>query len=127
MANVRKPTSIHLANGTFRKDRHGEIDNQLIIEQELPPPPQWIDELARTEWFRIVDAMGLSVLRATDSAALTLYCTIYSTFVQSKGLIPPPLIVQFRSVMNDLGLTPQSRAKINLPSKKKKGNEFSNL
>lgn len=128
MANIRKPTAIHQLNGTYRKDRHGDPAQELKIDEELPSPPQWLDAIAIREWNRIVDVMSEhKVLRATDFAILAIYCSLFSQMVELKGRLHPQAIVQFRAAMNDLGLTPAARSKIQLPKKAKKGNDFANL
>lgn len=128
MANVRKPAELHKLNGTFRKDRHGDPEQQLNINDPLPEPPDWLCSIAVREWRRIVDVMADNgVLRATDFAILAIYCSLFAQMVELKGRLHPQVIVQFRAAMNDLGLTPAARSKVCLPKKAKKGNDFANL
>jgi len=129
MPNIRKPTNIHKLEGTYRKDRHGDLDQELVIIEGVGGPPSHLDEHAVREWHRIVRLMGDSeVLRATDRTVLTIYCGLCSEQIRFGDQFSNARIAAMRGCMNDLGLTPVARAKVRAtPSDSKKGTGFDNI
>lgn len=61
MGNPRKPNEEHVANGTFRKDRHGSPVTARAIDlvTELPPAPDYFCEYAVEQW----SALGNELVR----------------------------------------------------------------
>jgi len=119
MPNFKKSISEHVANGTYRRDRHGDQASEVIIDQKLPPCPDYLDPVAADEWSRIVKIFAdKNVLRATDFGVVTLYCHMFSKMRHAltngdvDGLMTPAWITQFRQLSQELGLTPVSRAKL---------------
>jgi len=133
------PTSQKLLKGT-RKDRLNSAEPQP--SSSSPRPPDELDSLARKEWDRLVPILNrMRVLTEADGAALSLYCTTYSQFVDatqelkihgmlivtdSGSLKVNPLInviSQCRAMMlkclAEFGCTPSSRSRIALPEEPK--------
>lgn len=51
-----------------------------------PPRPQWLDDVAATEWDRVVPLMlGRQTLGQLDLAVLTVYCQAWSAFVMAAN------------------------------------------
>ena len=105
-----------------------------------PEPPEWFDELARSEWERIVpelEAMGL--LYKLDGSALELLCDAWSRYqrarliVADEGLLAdngkgqlikhPAVQVaeqafgQWKALMAQFGLAPAARANLAIERK----------
>jgi P27 family predicted phage terminase small subunit len=77
-----KPTALKVLSGT-RKDRINS--NEPKPPPGLPEPPEHLDEVALAEWGRMVELLsGLGTLTTADGAALALYCTHYSTWVNAN-------------------------------------------
>ena len=129
MANIRKPASVHKLEGTYRPDRHGPLDEELIIEEPIGAPPNHLDVHAQTEWHRIVRLMNDGgVLRATDRTVLTLYCCLHSEQLRHGDQFSNARISSLRGCMGDLGLTPVARAKIRASAPgAKKGSGFDSI
>lgn len=128
MPNIRKSNEAHRRDGTFRKDRHVADDEELIIKDELPLPPDWItcNQIANDEWQRITKVLDQhSVLKATDYAAVCSYCKLFAMVADSE--VSASVFTQLRGLLNDLGLTPVSRNKIKVPLSGKKASAFSDL
>jgi phage terminase small subunit len=82
----RKPTKLHVLQGTYDASRHSARAN----EAETGPigdAPSWFGAIARGEWDRI---MGNEVCRQmvlfSDRADFEHYCVLYERFVlDAKG------------------------------------------
>ena len=135
MANIRKPNHLHVLEGTYRADRHGPIDEGLGDTKnplpDMPHPPDTLCEEGKMEWWRVVSILQpYGVIKATDFGAMLCYCALFGQLVRDPKNINVALCSQLRGCMNDLGLTPVSRAKIQLPggdSGKTTGNKFNDL
>lgn len=126
--NLRIPNEIHRANGTYRKDRHGGEGKEIHITEPIPDPPKWLEREAIEEWMKIVGLMSkYHMLKATDECVLALYCQLYAELQRLRSQFPAAKMVQLRACMNDLGLTPSSRAKIRMPNVGTKPSKFNQL
>lgn len=145
----RKPTALHIVDGTHRPDRHGDRDaarTEAKLARESPPlrPPPGLSRLARDEWKRLEPELRASgVTTARDRAVLAAYCMAWSRLRESERdvvkhgrLVPdgdgklvrnPALTTwnqamgQLRMYAAELGLSPSSRARVTGPSKRPEG------
>jgi P27 family predicted phage terminase small subunit len=72
--------------------------------KRLPPnPPEWLGELARAEWDRVVPELSrLDLVKEVDAAALASYCEMYETFVRAtEDVHDRGLVVENKSVKKD--------------------------
>lgn len=109
-----------------------------------PEPPKWLDRHGKAEWRRVVKACAAypTWLQQVDRAALSAYCTAWSTFlaaakdVAERGPLVPgrssadearPALVKnpatqilrdaqeaLRKWARELGFTPDARGKVEL-------------
>ena len=121
MGNPRKPKSLHVLEGTFKKHRHDGRD-EIELPPGVPEKPDWLNKFAAAEWDRLVPLlMDYGILSDVDGAALAVYCELYSEFKESR--INPKLVFHaakftaLRAAYTDLGLSPIARTKI--PGSKK--------
>lgn len=127
MANKQKPTNIHLLTGTHRKDRHGDPEQKVEIKEQIKTAPDWLPDEAKVEWKRICKALKESgVLTEVDSTILAQYCLLYSELAVERTEFSAAKHTQLRMCMTEMGLTPSSRGKIVVGSKKK-GNAFDDI
>ena len=140
-----KPTVLKLLDGNPGKRRIN--DREPTAPAGIPEPPDWLDDGARAEWFRIVkDLDGMGLLSPADHAMLEAYCTTYSRFVQAEVQVrkygpivkspngfaqtSPYLTVAnqaleaLRKLSVEFGLTPSSRSRIRLPASGEAIDEF---
>lgn len=78
MARPRKPTRLHLVQGTARADRHN-ISGEPSPLQGIPEKPPYLTPLAAEAWGRlapVLDSMG--VLTIADAFALERLCECYA-------------------------------------------------
>jgi P27 family predicted phage terminase small subunit len=150
----KKPTSLKLLQGTFRRDR--APSNEPKPEIAIPDVPPHLSAEAQAEWVRVShDLVKLGLLSKIDRAALSAYCEAWSDFVDATRLCStqdgkdrkvlitkegnvienPYFSIKKRTMeimhkfLIEFGMTPASRTRIEaspLPSAGK-GNPFSNI
>ena len=125
------PTEIQKLRGTARKHRLAKRSGELQLKPNFPEPPDDLPAAAWEEWERIRnESKYASVLTGADRQILILYCTLsaeYNAGVSGKGQpMHTSRIAQLRAICSDLGMTPPSRVRIQLPEEKKR-NKFEQL
>ncbi len=133
MPRTAKPTKI--------KELQGSRTPKRSKEPKLPSvklkPPRWLAKFAREEWYRVVPALEkIGMLTEMDETAMVNYVVAYDRFRQAQEVIQehgftthtaaggykkrPELQViseaqtTMRRFMEAFGLTPASRARLNL-------------
>jgi P27 family predicted phage terminase small subunit len=82
MGRPRKPTELHVLNGTFRDDRHG---GTVQAPPGIPEPPGGLSEGALAEWERIVPVLtALGLITLADRSTLAAYCCVYARWHQAE-------------------------------------------
>ncbi len=113
MANTRKADNVHLLEGTFRKDRHGDPKKKPKLKLKLPAMPSWISTDAKKEWKRICKVLeNAGILTEADRSTLIQYCILYADLKELQEKFTPPKHAQLRICCCELGLTPSARSKI---------------
>jgi len=104
-----------------------------------PECPDWLDDEAKAEWQRVsAELQGMGLLSTADRAALAVYCTAWSRWVNAEAQVrkfgaivkspekgfpmkSPYLSIAdqametMRKLMVEFGLTPSSRSRIRVP------------
>lgn len=74
----KKPTEIRLLHGTHRKDRYGDVAQEVA-----PPPgdldaPAWLGKIGKDFWNYIAPRVGkMKLLTELDRESLALMCNAY--------------------------------------------------
>jgi P27 family predicted phage terminase small subunit len=133
-----RPAELHLAEGTFRDERHGDraaVRDEIRLNQArpLPAPPAWLSQQAKREWrllARLLRDRGIlnplyrGVMAGYADAAATVREA--TEVLKQAGLTTPtrdgfeklnPAVAirnkaqsNLRSFANELGLSPLSRS-----------------
>lgn len=125
-----KPTEKHIADGTFRADRHGTRDESA---GGLPIKPDELDENGNWCWEFVVSSLSeRGIAKQIDTILLTQMCQMWSLYCKSFELakVDPTdkelrcAVVAYRrefdSIAARFGLTAADRQRLNGPSAKKK-------
>jgi P27 family predicted phage terminase small subunit len=68
----RKSVEQHHQQGTFRRDRHGEVDREATA---APEPPAYLDEGAQAVWRELMPSLAaFGLFTALDGPKLELLC-----------------------------------------------------
>ncbi len=133
MTGKRKPTSLKIAQGTFRKDRENAGQPVLDVADELHPPT-WLDEESLAQWnYYLPILQNMHVITKADAAMLTAFCIALSrlksaekeidenglTVIGQAGIKKNPAVTvadeamrQIRALGSELGLSPVARPKL---------------
>lgn len=140
-----KPTELKVLQGNPGKRPVRKVRKAPTL-QRTPSPPDWLTEIGRAEWKRVGKLLSkLQVLTDADLSALAAYCDAYSRWrsarqmIEEQGLTtetgagnlkahPATVVVhqaitEMRQFMNELGLTPSSRTRVN-QTKRDEPSEF---
>ncbi len=121
----RKPAGLHVANGTYRADRHGgKLD---VPDVSLGEAPEWFDDVARAEWIRLAE---MKHIKAAHKAEVEHYCVLYSRMIDdARGVkdMSSSSRQMLHSMSMQLGLTPASQGKIPAVPEDKKSDPWAKL
>ena len=115
MAQNRKPDNVHVLNGTYRADKHGETGTKPDWSTDAPEMPDYLDEYAQREWVQTMEDAPSGVLLKTDKIILAQYCIMVSDMIKScegGDRFTAADHTQLRLIQQELGFTPISRGKI---------------
>lgn len=121
---ARKPDHLKLLTGTARADRVAPATPALPPIDAVPIPPAWLTNLeAVREWHRLAPVMvACKLLNTGNLQILVQVCALHGRLVEmwTAGATPTAaLIMAFRKLSNDLGLT-----NIQTPTPAAKPNRF---
>jgi hypothetical protein len=114
MARPRKPPTLHLVQGTHRKDRHGPLPSPLSHLAPLgPPPADWKPD-GKALWNELAAQIPLGVATKGDRLAFETLCRLVMRM--RVDIAPTPALAsQIKSFCLLFGLTPTSRALLAQP------------
>ncbi len=126
------PTNIQRLRGTARKHRLAKRAGELRLTPAFPEPPEGLPAAALAEWKRIEsESQYACVLTAADRQLLIIYSTLSAEYNAGACGLGPLMqtsrLAQLRAVCSELGMSPPSRVKIQLPGEKKPRNKFEDL
>lgn len=114
----RKPTALHVVDGTYRADRHqAQSENEPMPEGRLEKP-NYLKGRASKIWDR--RAAALTWLTEVDSDAFATWCKLQALIETDFEDLPASMISQWRTLTSELGMVPAGRARIGASSGKKK-------
>lgn len=127
-----KPTALRLLEGNRE---HRKIKNNPQPQLDFLETPKWLKSIAREEWERMVPLLyNLGLLTAIDKVAFEGYCQCYArwrqaeekvqieTFTTNTGFtginqyinIANRYSKEMRAYLTEFGMTPSSRAKLDV-------------
>ena len=125
----KKPVHLKAVKGTVRKDRLPDAHIEIEPMADLPEAPNWLPNPDAVKEFdklaKILHANKL--LTEGGVGALAQMCALYGKMVQlwRAGETPTGhMVAQYRSLVNDFGLTPVAQGKVAASSDKPAGNKF---
>ena len=126
MPNPRKSDNVHKLQGTYRPDRHGTPESKVVIDTPLGPPPDWLNDIAIKEWFRVTNLHKESgALMDNSYSTLASYCNLYSQQVKSPDTFSIAAHTQLCRYSRMFGLSPIDLDALRVVGNdKKKGSRF---
>jgi P27 family predicted phage terminase small subunit len=141
-----KPTTLKILEGNPGK--RSLKDGPPPAPAGIPECPDFLDDEARAEWFRMTkELLDMGLLTRADRTALAAYCVAYSRWVAAEAqvrrlgpIVKSPLknfpmkspyltvadqaLETMRKFMVELGLSPSSRSRIRVPGNPRATDEF---
>jgi hypothetical protein len=114
MPRPRKPTELHVLEGTLRS-RHKDREGEPIVLMPLGPPPKCFQPEARIIWHELVDSIPPGVVTKSDRYIVELAVRLVIQMRHSKMGLTPALASQLRACLASLGLTPADRSRVTAP------------
>ena len=131
MARPAKPYALHVLHGTDDADVRKRMGNSLKLSPGIGRVPAYLDGEAAREWHRLArDLQYSKVFAHVDRSALIEYCYLHSLMVgECKGgpAFGGTKRQMLQSLRMQLGLTPVSRTKIQMPTPEKPDNPWAKI
>ena len=95
MARPRKPTGLHVVEGTYRRDRHGLPSPSWLAEPLGAPPADWLP-LAKALWHEIANQIPHGVAGKSDRVVFELLIfACWRRFARLRPRLAPRLRAKF--------------------------------
>ena len=133
--NPPKPHALHIAEGSFRKDRHGSPD-EIVYADGDPSPVRKLTGEALKFWNRVVpDLVSMKVAATVDSDALTQMAECHALVLSAHEKVQEnPIgrsertsylayLAEWGRWAGRFGMTPSDRARLRVEKPKKSGLE----
>ncbi len=123
MGRPRKPTELHLLNGSFDKNPNRAVEraNEPHDERPLGDPPEFVRPDQRVAWMEIERLAPW--LAYCDRLAVEIAAVLMARFRIDPGSMAPALYTRLETMLGRLGMTPSDRSKVTVPGKTT-GNRF---
>ena len=115
MARPRKPTKLHLIQGTLRATRHRDRENEPEVIEPLGGPPEAWPIAAKLLWAELADQIPPFVATKSDRVAFELLCRLVGLMRAGPEGLTPALAAQIRYACSSFGMTPESRSRVSTP------------
>lgn len=117
MPNIRKPTSVHRLQGTYRPSRHNERTNEPICANPLGKPPSELNKVEKKYFNQIANESITGVLGEADRIAVSLAAKLMALIHSPEGATAAQT-AQLIKLLSQFGMTPADRSKIDIPKPK---------
>ena len=111
MPKPRKPTDLHIVNGTYRPTEHADRADEPTPKGE-PVRPKFLRGKAAAIWDHYAE-VGYWLTEA-DSHALAMWSSLCVEMERGVSKMVASRIAQWRNLASELGFLPGSRSRINV-------------
>lgn len=124
MGRPRKPTHMHLLNGTLNHDpaRFADRKGEPHDDRPLGPAPDYFTTKQRDAWTEIGGRAPW--LRAADAIACEIAAVLLAAFRERGAELPGVALSRMETMLGRLGLSPADRSKVKAPPTPKRENPF---
>ena len=112
MARPRKPTKLHVVQGTLRTTRHRDRENEPEIIEPLGGPPVGWPIAAKLLWAELSDLIPPGVAGKSDRLAFELLCRLVGSMRDGTEGLTAALAGQIRAACGAFGMTPADRSRV---------------
>ncbi len=113
----KKSDNVLHREGTFRKDRHGDLDRKISFDNELTRvAPEWLDNHGQEVWRRVTTWFsGKDVLYENSYYTLAQFCALAGELVAKKGKVNAAHHTAMRLLGQKFGMDPVSQGLLQAP------------
>ena len=115
MPRPRKPTGLHLVQGTLRTTRHRDRQNEPEIIEPLGGPPQGWPIEAKLLWAELADLIPPGVATKADRVIFETLLRLVAKMREGPEAMTPALASQIRTACAVFGMTPADRSRVSAP------------
>ncbi len=115
MSRPRKPTSLHVVSGTFRKDRHGDRVGEPVVAEPLGSPPAGWPIAAKMMWAELADYIPPGVATKADRVMFETLLRLVAKMRENSEALTPALAAQIRTACGCFGMSPADRSRVSAP------------
>jgi hypothetical protein len=129
MGRPRKPTSLHVVQGTGRKSRMEKRSGEPKITASVGAPPEFIagDPVTLEAWQW---AAALPQVNASHRPVVEHFCVLYKRFrqdVADERVMSASERQTYHSIQMQLGATPAAQSKVSAPQEEKKATGWAQI
>jgi hypothetical protein len=112
LGRSRKPTALHLVQGTFNTTRHkARADEPEVIEPLGGPPQDWPVD-GKLLWAEVADMLPAGVATRSDRLMFETLCRLVAQMREGPAGLSPALATQIRMALAVFGMTPADRSRV---------------
>ncbi len=115
MPRPRKPTKLHVIQGTLRTTRHRDRENEPEVIEPLGGPPEAWPIQAKLLWAELADLLPPFVATKADRIMFELLLRLVAQMREGPESMTPSLAAQIRYACSSFGMTPESRSRVSTP------------
>ena len=112
MSRPRKPTSLHVVQGTLRTTRHRDRENEPEILEPLGGPPQAWPIAAKLLWAELGDLVPPGVAGKSDRIIFEVLLRLVAKMREGPEAMTPALAAQIRTACACFGMSPADRSRV---------------
>jgi len=120
MPNIRKPTTVHKLQGTYRASRHDERKNEPKSLGNIGRAPKRLTKEQALCWKEIVDITPDGVLAKSDRIIVELAARMTNDFRTNYEDFNAAKVSKLITILGKLGLNPSDRSSIVIEPPKSK-------
>ena len=117
MPTPRKSQRLHLIEGTFRKDRHGELPDINAILEPLGDAPKLWPAVKKEIWKELAGLLPPGVAERADRTMFEVLVNLTWQMRRSPSTMTPALAGQLRATCGVFGMSPAGRATLAVPTR----------
>ena len=112
MARPRKPTKLHVIQGSLHTTRHRDRAGEPEVVEPLGPPPDSWPPKGKSLWGELEEMVPAGVATKADRIAFELLTRLVAEMRSDPGKLTPALASQIRTCCAVFGMTPADRSRV---------------
>ena len=115
MPRPRKPTPLHMIQGTLRTTRHRDRKDEPTVSESLGGPPLGFPAEAKLLWAEVQSYIPAGVATKADRIMFEVLLRLVAKMREGPESMTPALAAQIRTACAAFGMTPADRSRVSAP------------